>query len=67
MWFILAGWWLALGHLLAGVLLFVSIIGIPFGIASFKMAGLAVFPFGKTIVRAKDLRDEAQVVVVVRP
>ena len=63
-WFILAGWWLALGHLLPGVLLFITIIGIPLGIASFKMAGLAVFPFGKTIVRAKDLRDGTQAVVV---
>lgn len=67
LWFILAGWWLALGHLLTGVLLFLTIIGIPFGIASFKMAGLAVFPFGKTIVRAKDLRSGTQAIVVVQP
>ena len=52
-WFIFSGLWLALGHLLVGLLLCVTIIGIPFGIASFKMAGLAVFPLGKEIVPAR--------------
>ena len=41
-----------LGHLVTGVLLCVTIIGIPFGIASFKLAGLALAPFGKTVVPA---------------
>lgn len=49
-WFITAGWYLALGHLLTGVLLCLTVIGIPFGIASFKLAGLALWPFGKQIV-----------------
>jgi uncharacterized membrane protein YccF (DUF307 family) len=52
LWFVLAGWWLALGHMLGGLLLCLTIIGIPFGIASFKMAGLALAPLGKRIVPA---------------
>ena len=50
LWFILAGWWLALGHLFTGILLCLTIIGIPLGIASFKMASAALVPFGKEIV-----------------
>jgi uncharacterized membrane protein YccF (DUF307 family) len=49
-WFVLGGFWLALAHLLTGVLLCLTIVGIPLGIASFKMAGLALAPFGKQIV-----------------
>jgi uncharacterized membrane protein YccF (DUF307 family) len=51
-WFVFGGLWLALGHLFAGVLLCITIIGIPLGIASFKMAGLALAPFGKDVVKA---------------
>ena len=49
-WLVFAGVWLALAHLLAGVLLCVTVIGIPLGLASFKLAGLALAPFGKEIV-----------------
>jgi uncharacterized membrane protein YccF (DUF307 family) len=56
LWFVLAGWWLALAQLIAGCLLCLTIIGIPLGVASFKMAGAALVPFGKQIVRVKDLR-----------
>ncbi|MET0909140.1 MAG: YccF domain-containing protein, partial [Ilumatobacteraceae bacterium] len=49
-WLLLGGVWLALGHLFTGVLLCITIIGIPFGIASFKLAGLALVPFGKQVV-----------------
>lgn len=49
-WFVLAGWWLALGHLVAAVLLAVTIIGIPFAWAHLKLAALAVWPIGKIIV-----------------
>lgn len=49
-WFILAGLWIAIGHVITGVILCIFIITIPFGIASFKMAGLALFPLGKSIV-----------------
>ena len=48
----LSGLWLALGHLVTGLLLCLTIIGIPFGVASFKLAGLALVPFGKMIVKA---------------
>ena len=49
-WFILAGLWIAIGPVITGVILCIFIITIPFGIASFKMAGLALFPLGKEIV-----------------
>jgi uncharacterized membrane protein YccF (DUF307 family) len=49
-WFILFGIWIAIGHVVAGVILCIFIITIPFGIASFKMARLALFPLGKSIV-----------------
>jgi uncharacterized membrane protein YccF (DUF307 family) len=56
LWFILAGWWLALEHLVAGILLCVTIIGIPLGVGSFKMAGAALVPFGKEVVKTTDAR-----------
>jgi uncharacterized membrane protein YccF (DUF307 family) len=49
-WFILAGLWLALGHVVSAMANFVIIIGIPFGIQHLKLAGLALAPIGKTIV-----------------
>lgn len=49
-WFVVAGLWLAIGQILAGVALCLTVVGIPFGIQSFKMAGLALFPLGKEIV-----------------
>ena len=55
LWFLLAGWWLALLHLLSGIALCLTIIGIPLGIADFKMAGAALVPFGRAIVRAQEL------------
>ena len=51
-WFVLAGWWLALGHLLTAIALAVTIIGLPFAWAHLKLAGLALWPIGKTIVPA---------------
>lgn len=56
-WVIFAGIWLALGYLLGGLLLCVTVIGIPFGIQSFKLAGLALAPFGKEIIETRDLRS----------
>ncbi len=55
LWFVLAGWWLALSHLVTGVLLCLTVIGIPLGIADFKMAGAALAPFGKEIVRTSEV------------
>ncbi len=49
-WFIFAGLWLAIGHLISALLCFVTIIGIPFGLQHLKLAQLAVAPIGKTIV-----------------
>ncbi len=53
-WLVLAGWWLALGHVVTAVLLAVTIIGIPFAWAHLKLAGLALWPIGKMIVPADD-------------
>ena len=53
-WLILAGWWLAIGHLVTAILLAVTIIGIPFAWAHFKLAALALWPIGKIIVPSDD-------------
>jgi uncharacterized membrane protein YccF (DUF307 family) len=50
-WFLCAGLWLAVGHVATALALFVTIIGIPFGWQHIKMAGLALAPIGKTIVK----------------
>ena len=49
-WFVFAGIWLAIGHVLSAIACFVTIIGIPFGLAHLKLAGCALAPVGKTIV-----------------
>jgi len=49
-WLVLAGWWLALGHLITAILLGITIIGIPFAWAHLKLAGIALWPIGKMIV-----------------
>jgi uncharacterized membrane protein YccF (DUF307 family) len=51
-WLVLAGWWLALGHLVTAFLLALTIIGIPFAWAHLKLAGIALWPIGRTIVPA---------------
>ena len=55
LWFVLAGWWLALVHLVSGIALCLTIVGIPLGIADIKMAGAALVPFGRSVVRAHEL------------
>jgi uncharacterized membrane protein YccF (DUF307 family) len=52
-WLVLAGWWLALGHLITAILLAVTIVGIPFAWAHWKLAGIALWPIGKMIVPAE--------------
>ena len=52
LWFLLSGLWLALGFVLTGLVLCITIIGIPFGVQAFKLAGFALWPFGKVVVRA---------------
>ena len=54
LWLVLAGIWLALGYALAGVVLCITIIGIPFGIQAFKLAGFTLWPFGRTVVRSPE-------------
>ena len=55
-WLIFAGIWLALGHIATGIALCITIIGIPLGIASFKMVPVSLLPLGAQIVPADDLR-----------
>ncbi|HEY1434780.1 MAG TPA: YccF domain-containing protein [Thermoanaerobaculia bacterium] len=50
LWFLFAGVWLAIGHLVSAVLCFVTIIGIPFGVQHLKLAEIALAPIGKTVV-----------------
>lgn len=59
-WFFLGGWFLTLAHLVTGLLLMFTVIGIPLGIANIKMAGLALAPFGKQIVPLASI-DASQV------
>ena len=51
-WVILAGWWLAIGHIVSGVALCITIIGIPMGIADFKLVPVSLMPLGKEIVKS---------------
>jgi uncharacterized membrane protein YccF (DUF307 family) len=50
-WLILCGWWMAILYLLAGIICFILIITIPFGIAAWRIASYALWPFGRSIVR----------------
>lgn len=58
-WFIFAGVWLAIGHVLSAIACFFTIVGIPFGIQHLKLAGIALAPIGKTIV-AKEVAAAAR-------
>jgi uncharacterized membrane protein YccF (DUF307 family) len=55
LWFVFAGWWLAIGHITAAVANFLTIIGIPFGIQHLKLALLSLAPVGKTVVDKTDV------------
>jgi uncharacterized membrane protein YccF (DUF307 family) len=73
-WFVFAGIWLAIGHVLWALGCFVTIIGIPFGIQHLKLAGIALAPIGKTIVsnevaaaaRASRSRPKAELPAILR-
>jgi uncharacterized membrane protein YccF (DUF307 family) len=56
LWFLLAGLWMAIAHVVTGVLLCITVIGIPLGIADFKLAAAALAPLGKDIVSIEDPR-----------
>jgi uncharacterized membrane protein YccF (DUF307 family) len=55
-WIVLAGFWIAIGHLISAVLCAITIIGIPFAIAHFRLAGLALLPLGRRIVSIDEAR-----------
>ncbi len=56
-WILLCGWWLALMHLLTGIALCVTIIGIPLGLGNFKLIGISLTPFGREIVSGAQARQ----------
>jgi uncharacterized membrane protein YccF (DUF307 family) len=55
LWILLFGWWLAVAHLVAGVALCITIIGIPLGLASFKIIPVTLVPLGVRIVPTSDV------------
>ncbi len=65
-WFLVAGWWLVLAHLIVAFLLAITIIGIPFAVAVVKMSKLALAPFGKDVMDLRRAR-ERDVVVAQEP
>lgn len=50
-WLVLCGWWMALLYTLAGLVMCILIITIPFGLQAFKLAGFMLWPFGRTVIR----------------
>jgi uncharacterized membrane protein YccF (DUF307 family) len=69
-WFLLCGWWLAIGHLITGIALCLTIIGIPLGLANFKLIPVSLLPMGREIVdidRARRLGITPEVEVPANP
>jgi uncharacterized membrane protein YccF (DUF307 family) len=56
LWFVFCGWWLALAHLVTGTLLCLTIIGIPLGLANFKLIPVSLLPMGREIVSVEQAR-----------
>lgn len=56
LWFVLFGWWLCLMHIVSGIAQCLTIIGIPVGIANFKIAGIALWPVGRRVVSVETAR-----------
>jgi uncharacterized membrane protein YccF (DUF307 family) len=70
LWIVLAGWWLALGHLVTGVLMCLTIIGIPLGLANFKLIPVSLTPLGREVVdidQARRLGADVQVAMPADP
>ena len=65
LWLVLAGWWLALGHIITGIVLCLTIIGIPLGLGNFKLIPISLWPFGREIVPIEEA--DATAVTPVRP
>jgi uncharacterized membrane protein YccF (DUF307 family) len=55
-WFVLFGWWLAIGHIVSAISQFITIIGFPLGIANLKLVPVSLFPLGHEIVDGGDIR-----------
>jgi len=55
-WFVLFGWWLCVMHIVAGIAQCITIIGIPVGVANFKIAAIAVWPVGRRVVSVEVAR-----------
>jgi uncharacterized membrane protein YccF (DUF307 family) len=64
LWFILCGWWLTVVHLVTGTLLCLTIIGIPLGIANFKLINVSMRPFGREIVSVDEARRRGAIATV---
>jgi uncharacterized membrane protein YccF (DUF307 family) len=62
-WFVLVGLWMAIAHVMLGIVLCLTIIGIPLGLGNFKLAGVAIAPLGKEIVSANDPRAQLGAIV----
>jgi uncharacterized membrane protein YccF (DUF307 family) len=58
-WLVLAGWWIAIGHLVTALALAVTIIGIPLAVANIKLVPVALWPFGREIVSADEVSEAA--------
>jgi uncharacterized membrane protein YccF (DUF307 family) len=58
LWFLLCGWWLAILHLVTGVLLRLTIIGIPLGLANFKLIPVSLLPLGREILSVDQAHAE---------
>jgi uncharacterized membrane protein YccF (DUF307 family) len=55
-WFLIAGWWLTIVHIVSGVALCLTIIGIPLGLGEFKLINVGLRPFGREIVSVDEAR-----------
>jgi uncharacterized membrane protein YccF (DUF307 family) len=66
-WFAVAGWWLAIGHVITGVLMCLTIIGIPLGLANFKLIPVSVAPLGRDVVPIETARAAGYVAPVAVP
>ena len=58
-WFVLSGLWLAIAHLLTGLRLRITVVGIPLGVANVKLIPLALAPFGKEVVKKGSTTEPA--------
>ena len=64
LWLVLCGWWLALGHLITGIALCLTIIGIPLGLANFKLIPISLLPLGREIVPVDQAGARAGAVIM---